>query len=133
MYVHNVIVLIDYLEGLPEADRHGLAIIEWRYLPLLESRERPARILHREMARDPEFFADVIEMVFQPENSPQPRNVTQDDRTRATLGISSCGPGEPSRAPSAPRASMTAPAWRSGSPTPVPSSPSGASSAQETG
>jgi hypothetical protein len=85
MYVHNVIVLLDYLEGRPETDRHGLAIIEWRYLPLLESRERPARILHQEMARDPEFFADVIEMVFQPENSPQPRNVTQDDRTRATL------------------------------------------------
>ena len=85
MYVHQVIVLLDYLEGRPEADRHGLAIIEWRYLPLLASRERPARVLHQEMARDPEFFADVIEMVFLPENSPQPRNVTQDDRIRATL------------------------------------------------
>src|SRR5487761_1488791 len=53
MYVHQVIVLLDHLEGRPEADRHGLAIIEWRYLPLLASRERPARVLHQEMARDP--------------------------------------------------------------------------------
>ncbi|MGH3218697.1 MAG: hypothetical protein ACRDPY_08310 [Streptosporangiaceae bacterium] len=78
--------LLDYLDGRPDADRHRLAMIEWRYLLVLESRQRPAKVLHQELARDPELFADVIAMVFRPEQDDQEQDVTEDERHRAILG-----------------------------------------------
>jgi hypothetical protein len=86
MFVHNVTSLLDYLDARPDADRHRLATIEWRYLPLLESRQRPAKVLHQELARDPGFFADVIAMVFRTEQSEQDQVATDEERQRAVLG-----------------------------------------------
>lgn len=85
IFAHEVTTLLDYLDGRPDTDRHRLAMIEWRYLPLLESRQRPARTLHHELARDPEFFADVIAMIFHAEHEDQEQDVTGERRQRATL------------------------------------------------
>lgn len=86
MFVYHVTSLLDYLDGRPDADRHRLAMIEWRYLPVLESRQRPARVLHQELARDPEFFVNVIAMVFRPEQGDQAQDATEEERHRAVLG-----------------------------------------------
>lgn len=85
MLVHYVTKLLDYLNGRTDADRRRLAMIEWRYLPLLESRQRPPRTLHQEMARDPEYFTDLTAMAFRPDQESQPREVTEEERVRAVL------------------------------------------------
>jgi hypothetical protein len=86
MLTYYVTTLLDYLYGQPGADRHHMALIEWRYLPLLEPQQRPARILHQELAREPEFFAEVIAMVYRPEQDTPAPPPTEDERTRAQLG-----------------------------------------------
>ena len=85
MFAYNVTSLLDYLGNQPDADRHQLAMLEWRYLPVLESRQRPAKFLHQEMARSPEFFAEVISMVFRAEHQAQPSQVNEEERHKAIL------------------------------------------------
>ena len=130
MFVHYVTILLTYLDAQPEVDRQRLAQLEWRYLPLLEPHERPTRVLHQELAHNPAFFAEVIEMVFIPEQDGQEREITDEQRQRATLGYQLLrswhttpgSPGTPSRAG----------ASRSGSPPPAPCSRSGNSCAPVT-
>lgn len=55
--------------------------------PFLEAHERSARILHQELARDPEFFADVIAIVYRPQQQSGPAQAaTEQERVRAQLG-----------------------------------------------
>ena len=86
MFVYNVTRLLTYLDGQPHADRHRLAKLEWRYLPVLEPHQRPTRVLHQELARDPGFFADVVAMVFRPKQDGQEQDITEEERHRAVLG-----------------------------------------------
>jgi hypothetical protein len=86
IFVHYVTSLLTYLDGQPQVDRRLLAQLEWRYLPLLEPHERPTRVLHQELTRNPEFFVEVIEMVFISEHDGQERQITDEQRQRATLG-----------------------------------------------
>jgi hypothetical protein len=86
MFVFYVTNLLTYLDGQPQVDRQRLAQLEWRYLPLLEPHERPTRVLHQELARNPEFFVEVIEMIFIPEQDDREREITDEQRQRANLG-----------------------------------------------
>jgi hypothetical protein len=87
MFAYYVTSLLEHLDGQPGIDRRPIAMIEWRYLPLLEAHQRPARVLHQELARDPEFFADVIAMVFRPQaDSSKVPEPTEEERIRAQLG-----------------------------------------------
>lgn len=86
MFVYYVTSLLGYLDGQPSADRHRMAQIEWRYLPALESHERPPRVLHQELAREPEFFAEVIALVYPPEGDGEALEPTEEERRRAVLG-----------------------------------------------
>lgn len=86
MFVHYVTTLLTYLDGQPGVGRPCLAQLEWRYLPLLEPHDRPTRVLHQELAHNPAFFAEVIEMVYIPEQDGQEPEITDEQRHRATLG-----------------------------------------------
>jgi hypothetical protein len=88
MFVHYVTSLLTYLDTQPQTSRQRLAQLEWRYLPLLEPHQRPTRVLHQELARDPEFFAEIIETVFIPEHDQddQERQITDEQRQQATVG-----------------------------------------------
>jgi len=86
MSLHDVTSLLTYLETQPQTDRKRLAQLEWRYLPLFEPHQRPAKILHEELACNPEFFADVIEMIFIPEKDNREQQITDEQRQRAVLG-----------------------------------------------
>jgi hypothetical protein len=66
MFTYYVTSLLTYLDTQPQTSRQRLAQLEWRYLPLLEPRERPTRVLHQELARDPEFFVEIIETIYIP-------------------------------------------------------------------
>lgn len=85
MFVHYVTSLLDYLDGQSAADRHRMAQIEWRYLPALGSHQRPPRVLHQELAREPEFFVEVIALIYPPENAGQFPEATEEERRRAVL------------------------------------------------
>lgn len=58
-----------------------LAPIEWAYLPLLRDDSRPILSLHRALAEDARFFAEVVAMVFRGE-SEEPRQATADESAR---------------------------------------------------
>jgi len=45
-----------------------IARLEWMYLPLLRHKARQPRILHRELARDPLFFAEILKFIYRAED-----------------------------------------------------------------
>ncbi|QMU73232.1 hypothetical protein [Streptacidiphilus sp. P02-A3a] len=58
--------LLDYLGCQTGVDPDEVAALEWRYLLLTGSLQRPARVLHARLARDPELFVDIVEMAYPP-------------------------------------------------------------------
>jgi len=81
---HDVAVLLDYIAASGAVDETRIARLEWIYLPLLHDR-RPAGLLHRELARDPAFFAEVVSLVFRAEGE-DPGETTKEVAARATYG-----------------------------------------------
>lgn len=59
--------LLDALASSLGFDETRVARIEWGFAPLLRY-NRPAKILHRELARSPEFFAELLGLIFRREN-----------------------------------------------------------------
>jgi hypothetical protein len=84
-WAHQTVELLDYLEASGSLDNARLARLEWTYLPLLGHRGRPAKVLHRELARNPAFFVEVLSWVFKAEDE-EPRKATAEDHALARLG-----------------------------------------------
>ncbi len=82
---YEVAVLLEYLDRSDVIDMHDLAQLEWGYLPILQSGRRPPKVLHGELARNPEFFVDVLCTVFRPEGV-EAHEPTDEERAKATLG-----------------------------------------------
>jgi hypothetical protein len=78
---HHVSKLLDVIES-NLGDERRLAALEWGWLPLLRDRERPPKILHRELARNPEFFAELLQLIYRAEGE-APREATEEERARA--------------------------------------------------
>lgn len=81
---YDITRLLSYLKdrGIDEA---RIALLEWRYLPLLQhDGKMPA--LQRLLSRDPRTFVQMIEMVFRPASARNEENVEQSsgDATLAT-------------------------------------------------
>jgi hypothetical protein len=66
-------------------DLDRLATLEWRYLGLLDGHPASPVTLHRRLRDDPEFFVEVLGLVFRPKNQPAEsgENVSEADRKRA--------------------------------------------------
>lgn len=79
---HNLSRLLNVLAASEEIDESRIARLEWAFLPLLGRFERQPEILHRELARNPEFFSDLVSLVFRAEGD-EPREVSEDDQSRA--------------------------------------------------
>lgn len=80
MFSYFVGIILDYLETAPDVSEQEIVRLEWIYFQFLRYTQRPAHILHRALARDPEFFVDLMKMIFFPaEDSgvvePKPENV----------------------------------------------------------
>lgn len=70
------------------ADERELVRIEWAWLPVLERTPPGVTTLHRALARDPKFFAEVVGLIYRPrfsdrEDEPAPPT---DERTRERAG-----------------------------------------------
>jgi hypothetical protein len=59
-------ILLDYLEADPEVSEEEVVQLEWIYFQALRHSQRPARTVHRALARDPEFFAYLLKLIFLP-------------------------------------------------------------------
>ena len=79
-FLLDVLMWADY-------DRARVARLEWRLMPALRHQERPPSTLHRLLAEDPEFFAEVVSLVF-PAETEDPEEVSLEDELRAECGHS---------------------------------------------
>jgi hypothetical protein len=78
---HDVSRLLNAIAASGTIDESRIAQLEWIFLPILGSFERQPEILHRELARSPEFFVELVGLCFRPEGE-EPREITDDDRAR---------------------------------------------------
>ena len=85
-FSYHVSELFDKLEASREIEESRIALLEWAYLPIIEHHKRTPKILHRELARNPKFFADVIELVFTAEGEEQ-REFSEEDKIKARRGF----------------------------------------------
>ena len=66
MLQHWVGILLDYLETDSEVAEQDVVGLEWIYFQVLRYSQRRPRTLHRALARDPEFFAYLLKLIFLP-------------------------------------------------------------------
>lgn len=67
---YDVERLFEVLDDSPGIKEEDIARLERLYLPILTQigSSRPPKILHRELARNPELFAEVIKYIYKPRN-----------------------------------------------------------------
>ena len=68
-------------------DQASIARLEWRLMPALSYHERSPDALHSLLAEDPEFFVEMLSVVFRAEGE-EPMEVSQQDEIRAASGYS---------------------------------------------
>lgn len=78
--------LLDVLVGV-DYDRGRVARLEWQLMPALRHHERPPSTLHRLLAEDPEFFVEVVSLVYRAETE-EAEEVSPEDELRAECGHS---------------------------------------------
>lgn len=66
MLSYHVGRLLDRLEADPSVSEDKLVYLEWIYFQALRYSQRPARTLHRALARNPQFFVDLLKIIFLP-------------------------------------------------------------------
>lgn len=81
---HNMSELLNVLEGSGEVSDEQLAALEWSSLPLIEHYRRP-KMLHRELSRNPDFFVEVMTLVYKAEDE-EARDLSEEDLARAEYG-----------------------------------------------
>ncbi|MEI2724655.1 MAG: hypothetical protein V9H26_14280 [Verrucomicrobiota bacterium] len=65
---HAILELIQWLQDNPKTNPDDLFRVEWAYLPLLDHHfDRSPKILEKRLAEKPEFFSELISVVFRPE------------------------------------------------------------------
>jgi hypothetical protein len=67
---YHVIELIKMLQETPEVSSDNLFSVEWAYLPLLDGHyEATPKSLENRLATDPEFFCELIHLIYRSKNS----------------------------------------------------------------
>lgn len=72
---HDLTRLMNVVRGSSDLDESRIAQIEFLIFPLLENYGEGPVILHKQLARDPAFFADLIKVIFRSddENADKPK------------------------------------------------------------
>lgn len=74
--------LLDFLYNSKEIDEKKIANLEWHLLPVLSRQERHPRVLHNELARNPEFFIEVVSSAFRGKGE-KPKGLSKEEQYRA--------------------------------------------------
>lgn len=73
MDVHNTVELIKHLQKAMDLDSDELFRVEWAYLSLLDEHRGASPVsLERRIASSPEFFCELIRLVYRPRDTPPP-------------------------------------------------------------
>jgi hypothetical protein len=78
---HGLAELLNYLASSGAVEPRQLATYEWYFLPLLSHARRPAT-LHAELSENPQFFVDLLTLVFKPRHG-EPAAYSEDAAARA--------------------------------------------------
>jgi hypothetical protein len=86
MFQGSVCQLLNRLDEGPEVQEAEIARLEWVYLRLLEHSERPPKVLHSWMSKQPAFFVEVLSAIFPPrsQSGSDQETITQDQRKVAS-------------------------------------------------
>lgn len=86
MDTYHIVELIKYLQTDPSVNQEDLFRVEWAYLPLLDRHSGAApKFLESRLASDPEFFCEVIRLVYRSKNEEQPtKEPSEKERAIAT-------------------------------------------------
>lgn len=79
---HDLSDLLAYVSASDDVEESRIAKLEWAFLPVLGRRQHSPKVLVREMARNPEFFAQVIALVYRAEGEP-PGEPSEEEKARA--------------------------------------------------
>lgn len=82
---YHVIELIKFLQTTPTVNQDDLLKVEWAYLPLLDWHSDAApQLLESRLANDPEFFCEVIRLIYRSKKEDQPsREITEESKAIA--------------------------------------------------
>ena len=83
MFLFSVEELLQRLDKASDISGDELARLEWTYLPMLEHSRRPPVVLHKVLATNPEFFAEVVRSVYRPSPNSGFADDTDGDENRA--------------------------------------------------
>lgn len=84
MFTHHSDKLFEYLDKVEGLDETRLAQIEWALLPALKHGHKP-KILYNELAKNPEFFAEIITWIYRKRGAKKEK-LTKEQEARARLG-----------------------------------------------
>ncbi len=66
MFSYYLGLIFKQLDQDPSVEEKDIVSLEWIYFQALRHTDRPARTLHRALARDPAFFAYLLKLIFLP-------------------------------------------------------------------
>lgn len=70
---YNIVELIKFLQAEPSINQENLFRVEWAYIPLLDRHSGAApQFLESRLANDPEFFCEVVRLVYRSKKEDQP-------------------------------------------------------------
>ncbi len=83
---YHIVELIKFLQADPSADQNDLFRVEWAYIPLLDSHSGATpQLLESRLANDPEFFCEVIRLIYRSKKEDQqPKETTEESKAIAT-------------------------------------------------
>lgn len=82
---YDISTLFESLDMADDIADEDLARLEWIYLPILENYGRGPKLLHKELARNPEFFVEVNSYIYRAEDDKDKNQNIDFDETRANL------------------------------------------------
>ena len=86
MDAYNIVELIEFLQTEHSTNQDDLFKVEWAYVPLLDRhRDAAPQLLECRLANDPEFFCEVIRLIYRSQNEDQQtREPTEESKAIAT-------------------------------------------------
>ena len=83
---YHIVELIKFLQAEPSVNQDDLFRVEWAYVPLLDShRDAAPQLLESRLANDPEFFCEVIRLIYRSKKEELPsREPTEESTAIAT-------------------------------------------------
>ncbi len=76
---HTIEMILQELYKRVDIDRNRLGRLEWFFLPLLQYNENRSFVLHDFLSEDPNFFAEVISIVYRPRDTKEGSESDEDD------------------------------------------------------